>query len=348
MSGLPLAAETFREHPISRLPHTASRRCTRFAGIDRTPRAQPACAATCAAAQHSQLTAAWQPLGPSSIVSATYNNLTGRIAAIATDPNDPTGNTVYLGTTGGGVWKSTNAASPLSAASFAPLTDTLPVFSNNAGSSVVPSLTIGALAVQPSVNPILIAGTGDPNNATDSYYGEGLLRSADGGLTWTLIQNSQDDVNGDHSFIGLAAAGIAFSTATPTLVVAAFSTSTQGSIVGAVTIDSFPGLYYSKDAGQTWQMATIQDGTTVVQTPQPLGTGEIGNAATSVVWDPERAMFYAAVRSHGYYSSPNGVTWTRLATQPGTNLTAANCPSARTARAAPTALSIEGRLRCRR
>src|ERR1700733_10416760 len=50
------------------------------------------------------LTAAWQPLGPSSIVSATYNNLTGRVAAIATDPNDPTGNTVYLGTTGGGVW----------------------------------------------------------------------------------------------------------------------------------------------------------------------------------------------------------------------------------------------------
>ena len=47
---------------------------------------------------------------------------------------------------------------------------------------------------------------------------------------------------------------------------------------------------------------------------------------TSVVWDPVRAMFYAAVRSHGYYSSPNGVIWTRLTTQPGTNLTTANCP----------------------
>ncbi len=272
------------------------------------------------------LAAPWQALGPSSIVSATYNNLTGRVAAIATDPNDPTGNTVFLGTTGGGVWKSTNAAGPLGAAIFVPLTDTLPVFSNNAGSSVIPSLTIGALAVQPAVNPVLIAGTGDPNNATDSYYGEGLLRSADGGLTWTLIQNSQDGVNGDHSFIGLATAGIAFSTMTPTLVVAAFSTSTQGAIVGASTVDSFPGLYFSTDAGQTWQMATIEDGTTIVQTPQPLGGGELGNAVTSVVWDPVRAMFYAAVRSHGYYSSPNGVTWTRLTTQPGTNLTTANCP----------------------
>src|ERR1700734_918543 len=183
------------------------------------------------------LTAAWQPLGPSSIVSATYNNLTGRVAAIATDPNDPTGNTVYLGTTGGGVWKSINAAGPLGAVTFLPLTDTLPVFSDNAGSSVVPSLTIGALAVQPAVNPVLIAGTGDPNNATDSYYGVGLLRSADGGLTWTLIQASNDNPSGFHSFIGLATAGIAFSTVTPTLVVAAFSTATEGSTVGAVTID---------------------------------------------------------------------------------------------------------------
>jgi hypothetical protein len=272
------------------------------------------------------LTAAWQPLGPSLIVSATYNNLTGRVAAIASDPNDPTGNTVYLGTTGGGVWKSSNAAGPLSGVSFAPLTDTLPVFSNNAGSSVVPSLTIGALAVQPAVNPVVIAGTGDPNNAADSYYGEGLLIYSTATQTWTLIQQSQDGVNGDHSFIGLATAGIAFSTATPTLVVAAFSTSTQAAVVGAVTIDSFPGLYYSNDAGQTWQMATLQDGTSIVQQPQPLGTGEVGNAATSVVWDPVRGMFYAAVRAHGYYSSPNGVIWTRLAIQPGTNLTAANCP----------------------
>jgi hypothetical protein len=73
-------------------------------------------------------------------------------------------------------------------------------------------------------------------------------------------------------------------------------------------------------------MSTLMDGTSVVQTPQPLGTGETGNAATSVVFDAQRGQFFAAIRSHGYYSSPDGITWTRLTHQPGTRLTTANCP----------------------
>jgi hypothetical protein len=273
------------------------------------------------------LSAAWQQLGPSSVVSTTYNNLTGRVTAIATDTSDATGNAIYIGTTGGGVWKSTNAAGALASTTFAPLTDNLPVFSANAGSSIIPSLTIGAIAVQTGFNPVLLAGTGDPNGATDSYYGEGILRSPDHGLNWTLIQGSLDGANGNHSFTGLATAGIAFSTTTPNIVVAAFSTSPQSAIVNAAGVSSIPGLYYSSDAGLTWHMATIYDGSTIVQQPQPLGTSEIGNAATSVVWDALRNSFYAAVRSHGYYSSPDGITWTRLLVQPGTNLTIANCPA---------------------
>jgi hypothetical protein len=272
------------------------------------------------------LTAAWQPLGPNSILSPTFNYLTGRITALAPDPNDTTGNTVYLGSTGGGVWKSTNAAGPLASVTFSPLTDTLPVFSANAGTGVIPSLSIGAIAVQPNPNPIVLAGTGDPNDATDSYYGEGILRSADNGLTWTLIQGSHDGANGNHSFTGLATAALAFSSTTPTLAVAAFTVSPQSAIVDASTNASIPGLYVSTDAGQTWQMATLYDGSQIVQQPQPLGTGEAGNPATSVVWDPIRQSFYAAIRSHGYYSSTDGATWTRLANQPGTALTTANCP----------------------
>jgi hypothetical protein len=328
LTTLPLAAQS---------PHT--QRLTATHQVSPTQHQTPAEALQTARAQHlalaqkthatphsnASLTAAWQPVGPSSITTPTFGNLTGRITALAADPTDTTGSTLYVGTTGGGVFKSTSAAT--SSPTFTPLTDTLSVFSPNAGTSVIPSLSIGALALQPvSANPILLAGTGDPNDATDSLYGEGLLRSADNGLTWSLIQNSHDGANGNHSFSGLATAAIAFSTATPSLAVAAFSTSAESTLVAATNPSSIPGLYYSTDAGVTWQMATVYDGSQVVQTPQPIGTGQVGNAATAVVWNPIRQRFYAAIRSHGYYSSPDGITWTRLSAQPGAALTSANCP----------------------
>ena len=270
------------------------------------------------------LTAAWQPLGPSSVHTQLYGNVTGRVTAIALDPNDTSGNTVYLGTTGGGVWKSTTVAGPLSNVTFAPLTDTLPVFSISAGSSTIPSLSIGSVAVQPAPNPVVLAGTGDPNDATDSLYGEGILRSTDGGQTWTVATYAQDIYV--YSFAGLSTAALAWSTASTNLVVAAMSVSPQAATVDAASSSSIPGLYYSSDAGATWHMATLYDGAQVVQSPQPPGTGQIGNSATSVVWNAKRGLFFAAVRSHGYYSSPDGQTWTRLTAQPGTGLTTANCP----------------------
>jgi hypothetical protein len=276
------------------------------------------------------LNAAWQAVGPNQIASLAYGNVTGRLTSIAIDPADATGNTVYVGSTGGGVWKSTNAAGPASSVTFLPLTDTLPVFSGNAGTSAVPSLSIGALSIQPGggVGEVLLAGTGDPNDATDSYYGSGILRSADGGSTWTLVQESHDGVAGNHSFLGLGTAGFAWSGATAGLVVAAMSQAVEGSLVNAVdATNSVMGLYFSTDAGVTWQMATVHDGSQTVQTPLPSGENNGGNAATAVVWNPLRQSFYAAVRFHGIYQSTDGMNWTRLPVQPGAGLTAAACPT---------------------
>ena len=153
----------------------------------------------------SPLDAAWTAVGPAQIASQRYGTVTGRVTAIAIDPADTTGNIVYLGTAGGGVWKSINAAGAAASVTFVPLTDTLPVFSANAGTAVIPSLTIGALSVGDGV---VLAGTGDANDASDSYYGEGILRSVDGGLTWTLAQESHDGAAGNHSFVGLSVAGV--------------------------------------------------------------------------------------------------------------------------------------------
>jgi len=271
----------------------------------------------------SLLTAAWSSVGPGQIASQSYGNVTGRVTSIAIDTADATGNTVYVGTTGGGVWKLTNAAGAASSVAFVPLTDTLPVFNANAGGVAMPSLSIGAISVG---NGVVLAGTGDPNDATDSYYGEGILRSTDGGNTWTLSQQSNDGVAGHHSFVGLSVAGFAWSTTTPGLVVAALAQSAEGMLVNAPnTTDSIMGLYYSTDSGASWQMGLVLDGTQVVQ--MPSSAQYPGNAATSVVWNPVRQMFYAAVQYHGYYSSPDGISWTRLANQPGAGLTTTACPT---------------------
>jgi hypothetical protein len=269
------------------------------------------------------LSAAWVSIGPAQVASQSYRSVTGRVTAVAIDPADASGNTVYLGTTGGGVWKSVNAAGAAGSVVFRPLTDTLPVFSANAGSAAEPSLTIGAVSVGDGV---VLAGTGDGNNALNSYYGEGILRSADGGATWSLIQESHDGTAGNHTLVGLATTGFAWSTATPGLVVAAMSQAAEGVVVNAAdSTYSVMGLYYSIDAGMSWQMATIEDGSQVVQRATPGGAP--GNAVTAVVWNAVRRKFYAAVRLHGYYESSDGVTWTRLAAQPGTGLTLLACPT---------------------
>ena len=118
----------------------------------------------------------WSPLGPSTIPDGQtddavgpLNAVSGRVSAIAADPSDA--NVVYVGGAQGGVWKTTNATS--ASPTFTPLTDDQP------------SLAVGDIAVDP-VNPqILYVGTGEGNGGCDSYYGRGILRSTDGGATWT-------------------------------------------------------------------------------------------------------------------------------------------------------------------
>jgi hypothetical protein len=129
--------------------------------------------------------ATWQPLGPTAVLTPDFGLVTGRISAVALDPSDATGNHLYIGTTGGGVWSSSNAGtSTLSAIVFNPLTDALSAL----GGAADASISIGALTVQPGETGVILAGTGDPNDVLDSYYGAGILRSTDGGKSWNLIQ----------------------------------------------------------------------------------------------------------------------------------------------------------------
>jgi len=265
----------------------------------------------------------WQSVGPDAVLTPDFGLVTGRISSIAIDPSDSTGNHLYIGTTGGGVWETQNAAvSNASKVVFTPLTDNIDAFSVTLDASI----SIGAITVQPGGTGVILAGTGDPNDALDSYYGAGILRSGDGGNSWSLIATTSDNL---WSFAGEGFAGFAWSTVNPQLVVASVSQAYEGTLVNAGAPNvSYEGLYYSNDGGASWSLATIADGTGYdVQGPNDLFSVPDGNAATSVVWNPVRQLFVAAVRFHGYYQSTDGMTFTRMAAQPGSGLSAQACPT---------------------
>jgi photosystem II stability/assembly factor-like uncharacterized protein len=93
----------------------------------------------------------------------------GRVSAVAGIPGNAA--VYYMGTPGGGVWKTVDGG-----VVWAPISDDVHVAS------------IGALAVAPSDPKIIYMGTGDVSNVGGSVnYGNGVYRSMDEGKTWQHV-----------------------------------------------------------------------------------------------------------------------------------------------------------------
>ncbi len=93
----------------------------------------------------------------------------GRVTAVAGDPSRP--GTFYFGSTGGGVWKSTDYG-----AHWRNVTDAY----FRVGS-------MGALAVSTSKPDVIYAGTGSEAIRSNVSIGKGVYRSDDAGATWRWI-----------------------------------------------------------------------------------------------------------------------------------------------------------------
>lgn len=202
------------------------------------------------------------------------NQINGAIQAIAVHPTDP--NVIYVGSVNGGIWKTTNAtaASP----HWVPLTDNLP------------SLSIGALEFDPTdpTHQTLIAGIG----STSSYFLNdqftGVLRSTDGGTTWSQLGTAVADLSGEN-ITSVAARG-------STLLAGADNA--WGGGLGK-------GLFRSTDSGAHWTL--ISDGAHGLPNSTPV---------SDIVGDPLNAnVFYAAVigSSGGVFKSTDtGLTWSNI------------------------------------
>jgi hypothetical protein len=106
--------------------------------------------------------AAWEELGPS--------NIAGRVRSIAVHPTTPS--TIFCGSVSGGLWKSVD-----SGASWAPIDDFLG------------NLSVSSIVFTPGAPSILYAGTGE-SFAGDGIRGAGVLKSLDGGATWSILPST--------------------------------------------------------------------------------------------------------------------------------------------------------------
>ena len=205
--------------PPSRDPAAQLRDFDQQRGRDRNPGSRLQAVRDVQAARSKQQrgprgAANWTPVGPQTIWNgptlATFppspragetSPVSGRVTALAVDPISPS--TIYAGAAQGGIWKSTDRG-----------------VTWDAKSDFEVSLAIGSLvAVKRTVNGVdstrLYVGTGEANFVDDSYYGAGLLRSDDGGKTWTSLAASvferchigaivvdPGNGNADHLFTG--------------------------------------------------------------------------------------------------------------------------------------------------
>ena len=217
--------------------------------------------------------AQWTLLGPSFVSAASPTS--GRVTALAVDPRNA--NVIYAGGAEGGIWKTTDGG-----AHWTPLTDQQP------------SLATGSIALDPSNPDIVYVGTGEATGYSDGYSGAGVLKSTDGGATWTQLGASvfAGPFNvGDSGYEG-GEGGAAIGS------IAVNPSNGQILLASAYMLGSPnpAGIYRSTDGGNSW--SNVFNSTNVAH---PKG----------VFFDPTNGnIVYASINYDGLYKSTDaGVTW---------------------------------------
>ncbi len=235
----------------------------------------------------------WVNIGPTSTVETNGSlRVSGRVTALAVDPSNT--NTVYLGGAQGGIWKSTDAG-----VNWTPLTD------NQA------SLATGSMVLDPLNSQIIYVGTGEENFGADNYYGIGILKSTNGGTSWTNVADSTKFSNitePECNPVTIGLQGIGGGCGGLRIGGLAASTLGGGSTVLLAAVEggfsNTGGLYRSTDGGTTWIL--------VSGIPPQNGNRY---TADSVVFVGNTSVAYAGIHHLGVFKSTDGgVNWSALNT----------------------------------
>lgn len=223
----------------------------------------------------------WIELGPRAVPNGqTYGGarvlVSGRVTEIVQHPTDPL--TIYFAAARGGVWKTTDGG-----VKWRPKSD-------NAA-----SLAIGALAISRTNPQVLYAGTGEGDiyyyrliyplsSINAAYEGSGVLKTNDGGATWTQ--------QGTAQFTGACFYKLAVD---PT---------NENVVFGATN----RGLYRTLDGGATWVKLT---------SGLPAISATVVACCDIVIHPTNHNVAYCAFWADGIYKTTNATagtpTWTKLA-----------------------------------
>ena len=203
----------------------------------------------------------------------------GRVNGVTGVPGQP--NVFYMGSVGGGVWKTTNAGRTW-----------LPIFDSQ------PIASIGAVAVAPSRPDVVYVGTGEADMRSQISYGNGMYKSIDAGKTWSHIGLEPTRQIGkvvvdprDPNVVFVAALGHVYS-ANPDR-----------------------GVYRTRDGGATWQKVLFK-GNDVGAIDLAFDPGD-PRTLYAALWNTRRPPWSIYPPSYGpgsglYKSTDGGANWQQL------------------------------------
>jgi photosystem II stability/assembly factor-like uncharacterized protein len=203
----------------------------------------------------------------------------GRSVASSGVVSDPL--TYYMGTTGGGLWKTTDAG----------------ITWNNCSDGFFKTGSIGAVAVAESDPNVVYVGMGEhaPRGVMTSY-GDGVYKSVDAGKTWAKMGL---DETRQISMIRIHPTN-------PDVVFVA----AQGALYGP---SKERGIYKSIDGGKTWaQVLFVDENSGCSDLSMDMTNPRVLYAA---IWDHRRLPWQMVSGGKGsglYKSTDAGTTWTKM------------------------------------
>ncbi len=248
----------------------------------------------------------WRFLGPTfqaggQTYGSTRVDVSGRVAALAVDPSNSAH--IIVGSAAGGIWRTTDTG-----ATWSPVADS------------APTLTCGAVAFDPTNPRVIYVGTGEGN-----FYaslGAGLLRSTDGGLTFSLVAGAPFMGNGFYDLIVDPRNGLRLFAAT----VGGLYVSVDGGTTWKRPITDRCWSISLRPRGRTWELLAATAAGLKRSTNSGTSFTAVAIAGAPTSWDrlavahaPSQtsvAYLWGASGDAPYLARRSGSTWTRITNAP--------------------------------